>query len=73
MTVDLQADILSSDFQHCTYLSKKGEKTTANTNAYQIFHGKLRKKHLADLEVHGKIILKRTLREIVGEVCQVKG
>jgi hypothetical protein len=36
----------------------KGEKTTSNTNSYKIFHGKLKKKHLADKEVDGKVILK---------------
>jgi hypothetical protein len=50
----------------------KGEKTTSNTNAYKIFHGKLKKKHLADIEVDGKIILKLIFREIVGEVGQVE-
>jgi len=35
----------------------KGEKTTSNTNAYKIFHGKLKKKHLADIEADRKIIL----------------
>jgi hypothetical protein len=35
----------------------KGEKATSNTNAYKIFHGKLKKKHLADIEADRKIIL----------------
>jgi hypothetical protein len=34
----------------------------------RFFHRKLKKKHLADIEVQGKIILKWILREIVGEV-----
>jgi len=51
----------------------KGEKTTSNTNAYKIFIGKLRKKHLADIEVYKKIILKWILKEKLGEVGQVEG
>jgi hypothetical protein len=51
----------------------KGESTTSNTNAYKIFHRKLKKKHITDIEVHGIIILKWILREIVGEVGQVEG
>jgi len=51
----------------------KGEKTTSNTNAYKILNGKLKKKHLADIDVDGKIILKWILTKIVGEVGQVEG
>lgn len=50
----------------------KGEKTASNTNTYKIFHKKLKKKHLADIEVQGEIILKWIFREIVGEVGQVE-
>jgi len=32
-----------------------------------------KKKHLADIEIGGKIILKWILRKIVGEVGQVEG